>query len=211
MRKAVIVLAIVLLVPALCAADTSLRGRHQLALELGMWNKTSNDYTHVRLTEVHTSVGSNGAMGGISYGHWIQENLAVTLGVRGRLLELSTNVSPLKVVTDEASLSSLGLGMKYYFIPSTLTSNVRPYFKATAGPMIGRQYSTKVGFTVYTEERTEFAFGGQLATGLDIVTGRHFMLGVGFGYNLMSDFDQSIGGIKNFSGPEFALEFSWLI
>ncbi|MCP4600285.1 MAG: hypothetical protein GY847_07095, partial [Proteobacteria bacterium] len=56
----------------------------------------------------------------------------------------------------------------------------------------------------------ETAFGGQLAAGLDFVTGRNFMMSAGFGWNLMSDFNEPIGGSKNYSGPEFSFGFSWL-
>ena|GEM_PF-5282297 len=39
---------------------------------------------------------------------------------------------------------------------------------------------------------------------------RKIFLGANLGYNLMSDFDRTIGGSDNYSGPEFSVGLSFL-
>ena len=40
--------------------------------------------------------------------------------------------------------------------------------------------------------------------------GRHFMVGIQGGFNLMSDFNEPLAGRKNFSGFELSIGASWL-
>jgi hypothetical protein len=200
----------IVLALAVGANAVSLEKRHQLSLKLGMWNQITNTRVEVGLDGVETSVESSGLLGGLAYGNWLQENLALTFCIEGMALEISTDAGVLGVVTETSAVSLMQLGLKYYFIKSTLVSTVRPYFKGSAGPMTGTQSSSRVGLTVVNEERTEYAFGGQIGCGVDFVTSRHFMMGIGMGYNLMSDFGEPIGGSRNYSGPEFGFEFSWL-
>ncbi len=101
-------------------------------------------------------------------------------------------------------------GVKYYLPKSTYGTSVRPFLKAAVGPFMGRQSKTLVFLFVTADSRSETAFGGQLGGGVDFVLSRRFLLGVNLGYNLMSDFDQPIGGSDNYSGPEFSFGLSFL-
>jgi len=83
--------------------------------------------------------------------------------------------------------------------------------KVAVGPFVGQQEKTEEGvFGVIVESRSLTVFGGQVGAGVDFILSRHFMLGVGLGYNLMADFDEPIGGSKNYSGPEFSVGLSFL-
>jgi len=208
--KAIITLTCIVLMLAVSADAISLEKRHQLGLRLGMWNQITNTRTEVGVGGVETSVESSGMLGGIAYGHWLEEHLALTFSIGGMALDISTNTGASGVTTETSAMASMLMGVKYYFAKSTLESSVRPYLKSSAGPFIGSQSSNEVGTTIVNESRTEFAFGGQLGAGVDFVTGRHFMMGFGLGYNLMTDFSEPIGGSKNYSGPEFSFEFNWL-
>ena len=53
-------------------------------------------------------------------------------------------------------------------------------------------------------------FGGQLGGGLDVQMGRHFMVGIQGGFNLMNDFSEPLAGRKNYSGLELSIGASWL-
>ncbi len=208
--KAIITLTCVVLALAVSADAISLEKRHQLALRLGMWNQITDTRTEIGVSGVTTSVESSGLLGGIAYGNWLEENLALTFSVGGMALDISTNTGISGVITETSAITSMLMGVKYYFAKSTLQSSVRPHLRSSAGPFIGSQSSNEVGTTIVNESRTEFAFGGQLGAGVDFVTGRHFMMGFGLAYNLMTDFSEPIGGSKNYGGPEFSFEFSWL-
>jgi hypothetical protein len=208
--KTIVTLACILLATTVSAGTVSLEKRHQLSLRLGMWNQTTDTRTEVGIGGVETSVEASGMLVGIAYGHWLEENLTLTFCLGAMALDISTNTGTSGVKTETSAVSSMLMGVKYYFVKSTLGSSARPYLKGSAGPFIGSQSSVIAGMTTITEERTEFALGGQLGAGVDFVTGRHFMIGFGLGYNLMTDFGDPIGGSKNYSGPEFAFEFSWL-
>lgn len=208
--KVIITLVCIVLMLAVSADAISLDKRHQLALRLGMWNQVTNNRTEIGVGGVETSVGSNGALGGILYGHWLEEHLALTFSIGGLALDISTNTGTSGVTTDISTIGFLLMGVKYYFVRSNLEASVRPYLKSRAGPFIGSQSSSKVGTAIVVEDRTEVAFGGHVGAGVDFVTGRHIMMGFGLGYNLMTDFSEPIGGSKNYSGPEFSFEFSWL-
>ena len=149
-------------------------------------------------------------LGGIAYGHWLEEHLALTVSIRAMALDISTNTGAFGVITETSTITSMLVGVKYYLVKSTLASSVRPNLKGSVGPFIGSQSTTRAGTTTVTESRTENVFGGQLGAGVDFVTGRHFMMGFGLGYNQMADFGNPIGGSENYSGPELSFEFSWL-
>jgi hypothetical protein len=98
------------------AGAQSLEKRHQIGLRIGIWNQTTDTRTETGLGSVTTSVGANGGMGSVFYGHWLQENLALDISV-GRIL----------------------LGVKYYFLKSTYNSSVRPFAHASLGFFNGSQ------------------------------------------------------------------------
>jgi hypothetical protein len=193
------------------AQAQSVARRHQLELRLGLWNLNTDVRTEVDASGVSTSVESSGGLGGIAYGYWPQENLALNLSITGMVADSKTDVGAGGVQSVTAVVAPILLGAKYYFVASTLSSPTRPYLKAAAGPFIGSQSSTNVGTSIAAEQRTEAAIGGQLAGGLDVILGRRVMLGAAIGYNIMSDFGAPIGGSVNYSGPEFNIGISLLL
>lgn len=208
--KILTVTAGVFLILAVNSFALSLENRHQLELNLGMWNQTTSNRTEIGLEGVTTSVGANGFVGGISYGYWLSEGWALNISVDGMLVDMNTHTGIYGVISKSSSISMIRMGFKMYFPYSTFEGKVRPYAKISAGPYIGNQSNTIAGLEVVVEERTEAALGGQLGMGADFVIGNHFMTGILLGYNLMTDFDEPIGGSKNYSGPEFHFGFSYL-
>ncbi len=65
--------------------------------------------------------------------------------------------------------------------------------------------------TVVTESRTEAAFGGEVEAGVSIVLDRKVLATVAAAYDLMTDFNQPIGGSRNYSGPQMTLGLSLLL
>jgi len=208
--KSLVVIICVILMLTVNTFAVSLEKRHQLELNLGMWNQTSTNRTEVGIGGVATSVGANGFVGGISYGHWLSEGIALNISIDAMLIEMNTDAGIFGVVTDNSYVNMIRMGVKLYFPSSTFNGTVRPYAKISAGPYIGSQNSTVVGLNVTIENRTESALGGLLGFGTDFILGNHFMAGVCLGYNLMTDFSQPIGGSINYSGPEFHFGFSYL-
>lgn len=210
MLKSILVICILVLPLSAVAGDISMEKRHQLSLRIGMWNQTTDSRTEIGIDGVKTTVGSNGVLGGVMYGHWLKEDVALTFSISGMALDISTETGVSGVISETSAVSSMLMGVKYYFVNSSLNEAVRPYMKLSTGPFIGSQSNEIVAESIIVESRTEFAFGGQIGAGIDFITSRNFMIGIGGAYNLMTDFSDPIGGSKNFSGPEFAFEFSWL-
>jgi Outer membrane protein beta-barrel domain len=209
-KKAIAVITCVLIMLTVNLGANTLEKRHQIGLNVGMWNQTTDVRTEIGISGVSTSVGTNGATGAIVYGYWFTEGIAMNISVGGMLADVSSSTGTSGVKSNTSHVASILMGTKFYFPPSTFNGSVRPYFKVSAGPYIGSQSSTSVGIDITVESRTEMAIGGQFGLGADFIIGRHFMAGLGFGYNLMTDFDEPIGGSKNYSGPEFNFNFSYL-
>lgn len=192
------------------ASATSLEKRHALTVEFGVWAQTTNTRTEIGIGGVETTVDKNGMLASFGYSHWLQENLALCFDLRVQALDISTNINYYSDNFETSVVSSMLMGFKYYFLKSSLERSTRPFLKLSLGPYIGEQSSESAGTVVLIEKRTEVAYGGHAGFGVDIVTGKHFMLGVNTGYNFMTDFSEPIGGSKNYSGPGFAFSFSWL-
>ena len=188
----------------------SLEKRHQLGLKLGFWNQVTDVRSEVGITSVTTSVESSGPAGAVVYGYWIQPNLALTVCAGSMMADVTSEVSPGTVTAETAVVVRLMMGVKYHFLESSLESQVRPHLIVEVGPFIGSQTKEEVGLTVVTESRSEMAIGSHLGAGTDFLLGRHFILGATVGYNLMTDFEQPIGGSKNYSGPEFSISFAYI-
>ena len=210
MSKITVVIIGLILMLTVNTFAVSLEKRHQLELNLGMWNQTTSNRTEIGFDGVTTSVGANGFVGGISYGYWLSEGWALNISIDGMLIEMDTHTGIYGVITKNSSIAMIRMGTKMYFPHSTFNGNVRPYAKISAGPYIGTQSNTVVGLEIVVEERTQGALGGQLGIGSDFILGNHFMTGILLSYNLMTDFDEPIGGSRNYSGPEFHFGFSYL-
>lgn len=189
----------------------SLEGRHQLELRLGGWSQVTDTGTAVGPSGVETTVSSNGFIGGLAYGHWLQEDLAfrISAGIMAANMDVSASVTG--VDTEFAAVLPFLVGMRYYFPASTRGEQFRPFVGMHAGTFVGGQEITRTGVSVVVEGRTEVAFGGQAEAGVGILLSEKVMATVSFAYNLMQDFEQPIGGSSNYSGPQMTLGFSLLL
>ncbi len=203
-------MAAFVMVQTASASAQSLEKRHQVGVRFGLWNQTTDVRTETSIDGVTTSVGSDGPVGGVFYGHWLQENLFVDVSIGSMGIDIETSIDATGVTSETGFVSQVLMGIKYYPIASTYQSSLRPYVKASVGPFIGSQSRVQSGMVVVTDSRTQMAAGGRLDVGADIILSRHFMLGAAFGYNLMTDFEEPIGGSNNFSGPELSFAFGYL-
>lgn len=208
--KLIVRLACITLTIAVNTSAGVLEKRHYLGIRIGMWSQVADTRTEIGAGLISTTVENSGYMGGVAYGHWLTEGLALNIHVGGVSADMEARVGLLGVSTETAYVGHILVGIKQYFPKSTFSSSVRPFARALIGPFIGSQTRTEVGLVVATESRSESALGGQAAVGLDFVLSRHFLAGMALGYNLMSDFGEPIGGSENYSGPEFSLGFGYL-
>jgi outer membrane protein W len=209
--KFMLVLSAVSVLASGSAAAQALEKRHQIELRVGLWNQVTGTKTEIGLGGVSTTVGGSGFMGGLAYGHWLREHLALKISVGAMAVTIDTEVGTSGVSTRTGSVAPLLVSLKYYFPKSTYGSSVRPFAGAGLGAYIGSQTETGVGLTTTVEARTEAAFGGEPSVGVDFVLGRHTMASVALAYALMTDFNQSIGGSKNYSGLQLTFGFSLVL
>lgn len=203
-------LAILLLMAVSASAQSNfLEGRHQIGLTVGPW--ILDEETMIGSGGVEVNAESNGVVGGISYGYWIHENLAVDLSLSVLTAEFKTTINATGVSTNNAVVVPLLVGFKYYLPGSTYGSSWRPYMKVAVGPYIGSESKTEVGLTVVNDSKTKISYGGFAGAGFDILLSNTIMLGISGGYHLASDFTEPIGGRENISGPEFAIGISLLL
>lgn len=210
LKAIAITVCLVLMMTVISSANT-LEKRHQLELRLGMWNQIADTRVEITDAGVSTSVSSSGLLAGMSYGYWLEEGLALNIGTSVLLARVESTVGIPGVLTENAVVTNVLFGLKRYFPVSSYGSSVRPFARAAVGPFVGQQTYTEVGLLVATESRSEVTFGGQAAVGADFIVSRSIMLGLMLGYNLMADFDEPIGGSKNYSGPELSFGFSFLM
>lgn len=178
--------AILLAVLALSLQAQPLKGKSRIELKGGPW--MINSAVNTGFTGVETSVKSGGILGGIAYGKWLQENLAINISITAFMADLSVKTGVSGVATNNAWVVPILVGVRYYPIPSTLESGWRPYLRAGVGPFIGEESRVKIFTQVIVESRKSTAFGGFLGGGLDILLSKSFILGLDGGYNIMSDF-----------------------
>ncbi|MEZ5357627.1 MAG: hypothetical protein R3F48_02270 [Candidatus Zixiibacteriota bacterium] len=201
--------AVLLFIVSTAQADV-LNGRSRIGLFAGYAGRGGESKVIVSETGVNVSSGTGGAMGGLIFGHWLQENMAVTITISGHAIENDVTSGTSGVTTQTTTIGAIHPGIRYYFPKSALTSSWRPFLSATVGPFIGYEESTEVFTTITVESNTEIAFGAKLGAGLDIQLSRMFMIDVYTGYNLMTDFADPIGGRRNYSSGEFSFGLSYL-
>ena len=193
------------------AGAQSLAGRHKLGLNLGYWSQTASERVEAVSPDVSTSVQGDGFLGGVTYGYWLEEDLALTIESGALALDTETRVTLTTAGTSTAVVGAVLLGLEKYVSGAQDGSSIRPYLGGAVGLYRGSQSEVVAGLTSLVEARAESSFGGRLSAGVDFVLSRRFMTGVAVGYNLMSDFDRPIGGSVNYSGPQMSFDFSILL
>lgn len=216
MRKTRLLLTAVIVVfmVVTSASAGGLKKRHQIELRLGLWNQTTETRTEVRTEPIgttSTTVNSTGFLGGLTYGHWLQENVALNLRVGVLTAEVETETGVYPEITQTATVTQFLLGLKFYLPQADIRAPIRPYAGIFFGSFVGHQARIEEGRSTTVDSRLEAAPGGQISAGVDFILGRRIMTSIAAGYNLMADFDQPVGGSDNYSGTELSFGLSFLI
>ena len=92
---------------SLTSSGQTLEKRHQIELRVGMWNQTTGVRTETNFQGVTTSVESSGALGGVAYGHWLEETLALTISVTALQADVETHTGTRGVISETVSYTHL--------------------------------------------------------------------------------------------------------
>jgi hypothetical protein len=172
-------------------------GRHRLALRLGMW-RTGENAASTPL------VGTDDVVGGLQYTRYLKENLSITFAIEGLESQIGDgSVSTVAVFPVAVRWNPFSFGRQ--------NDGIKPFFSAGVGPVIGESISGYSGYGYLSgNDRTSATVGSFLRAGADFHFARSFAIGADAGYNWLADFDQPVGGRKNYSGFNMSLSIGWL-
>ena len=174
----------------------AVEGRHRLELRLGMWRTGENP-------SVSPFVGTDDVVGGLQYTRYLKENLSITFAIEG--LEAD--------VGDGAVSSVVAFPLAVRWNPLSFgrqSDGIKPFVAAGAGPVLGENVDGYAAPYASTGVRTSATVGSYLRGGADFHFARSFAIGVDAGYNWLADFDQPVGGRRNYSGFSMSLGLGWL-
>jgi hypothetical protein len=187
----------------------SVAGRHSLSFSPGYWSTPSRGPSSA---VVRAGWENNSFSSGMLFTHYLDENLAVTAGFNVLEMGESTVVTREGTFSGSSTLYAIPIGARWF--PERMISRsgtTRPFLAAALGPIIGEAVGSDViGGKVEAGGHTETAALAYLGGGVDFHVSRSFALGLGAGYNLMTDFARSVAGHDNYSGFELRVAFGWV-
>lgn len=201
--------AVVVLLAGVSEGQT-LAKRSRIELQIGIGIQTSAANT-VNSQGVTTDISAQGYLASIGYSYWLSESWAWTANAGVIGVDIATRSGFTEVSSRTAVVTPVLFGVRWYFVPATLEGPHRPYLSAAVGPVIGHEEEETVGTEIVQQSVTKSTVGSRLGAGLDMLLSKRFMLGVQGGYDLMADFEQPIGGRKNYSGAVFGISISLLL
>ena len=133
----------------------------------------------------------------------------ITVGLMAASIDVQTNISG--VSTEFAAIVPVYFGVRYFFPKSSHGKQFRPFLGGSVGTIVGSQESVRTGMTVATESRAVGGFGAEAEAGVSILLGRSVLSSFAVAYDQKTDFSQSIGGSRNYSGPQMTMGISLLL
>jgi hypothetical protein len=191
------------------AIPYAVAGRNRLEVRLGVFNAVDSGTASTR---IRSGVSSGAVVGGVQYTRYINESVAVTLGLEGTEMETVSSVGPEGINSGASGLAAIPVGVRWYPLARARRSDaVKPFIAGGIGPIIGETLDGFVGgSTVMSRSRTTATVGGYVRGGADFHLGRSFALGVDGGYNWMADFAQPVGLKNDYSGFGIGVGVGWL-
>lgn len=188
-----------------CEAGAHEKKRSRVEMRVGYWNPSgSSEATADRLVRQRVE----NLMWSIAYVHQYKENLAMTVRFAGLVVEAGQSWGFSGISQGAIVVMPLLFGVRYEY---PLSSPIRPYLAASAGPYFLNDSGQRVGVSGIAQGvGVQAALGTHLGGGVDFAIGKRFVIGASAGYHLIANFSEAIGGRKNFSGPEVSAGLSFL-
>ena len=201
-RFSSLILAVTVAVPvfarAQSAPDTlSLLGRSTISLGFGLTGARSAT-AGVGETSTHTT----GQVGGMALAHWVRPTVAVEISVAA--LNADASASGARVHANVVTPILFGLSVSPRAL--ALTTSIRPYLSAAAGPYI---HSVSDEFGASASASVEAVPGARLAAGTNWFVSRHFLVGLEGNYHAVGKFDQPDALTEKASGFGMSLSFGF--
>lgn len=186
-------------------------GRHGIELGFGLLDHTAATVTAG--TGGTTTTTSGGGIGGsLTYTYWLADDLGLSAHVGVVSVDATVSAAGGESDVRSASVIPVMFGVKYQPFRFRGADRVRPYLAAAVGPFVGSDAAVSAGTGgASVASHTETALGGRAAIGIDFLASRRVMLGLGAGYRLMADFQQPVGGRRDYSGAELTLAVGLLL
>jgi hypothetical protein len=190
------------------AIPYAVAGRNRLEARLGVLNAGSGTTTG----GIASGVSSGAVVGGFQYTRYINESVAVTVGLEGLELESVSPVGPGGINAGASALAGIPVGVRWYPLARERRADaIKPFITGSIGPIIGETLDSVVGgSTVMSRSHSTATVGGYVRGGADFHLGRSFALGVDGGYNWMADFAEPVGLRNDYRGFGIGVGFGWL-
>jgi hypothetical protein len=182
-------------------------GRYRFEIKLGIWQKD-------RQTLFAAGTGWSNLLGGLQYTHYFTEHTSMFVGIEtiGSEAGSGTSFNLQNSFSGTAEVLAIPIGVRWNPIRTSKPPEaVKPYVSVAVVPAIGEVVGGFVnGNTEISGIYTEGTVGGQVGGGVDFHVSRKISIGLGAGYTWMAKFDQPIGSLRDFSGPEVSVSFGLL-
>jgi opacity protein-like surface antigen len=115
----------------------------------------------------------------------------------------------------QVTIYPVSAGLKFYPLSSIKKSRWRPYVDAGVGLISGIE-DLRIGeyagsmLLVGSGTNTYTTFGWHAGGGIEFVLNRFFVIGADFKYRGVN-FNENVGGLKNYSGPQGTLGISYIL
>jgi hypothetical protein len=207
MRFSTSVVLGMLVLPAVAGAqrgargvDTlSLLGRSAIMAEFGLTGARDATQTATRV-ETHTS----GELGSLVFKHWFRPQVAFEMGIG--VMNADETVTTGFARTN--AIMPLLFGLSVSPASLAISSSVRPYLSAAAGPYF---HSVSVVSGLNASTTTESAAGARFGLGANWFVARHFIVDVQGDYHAVGSFDHpdAVTDKPSGFGLTVGLGFSW--
>lgn len=188
----------------------SFRGSHVIHVNIGLLSDYGVEGT-IATGRISSTTGIDGIIGSVNYDYWVQEELAVGVGIGVVGSEMNTSVNGLRVSLETSSVVPVLFGITYQPTVMNLGENVKAHIFASAGPCIRSVTRSFTGTGMKNETFTETVFGAHLGVGTDFLPGGPFVVGLRGGYYLSTDYDSPGETGSNLNSPEFSLSIGVLL
>jgi opacity protein-like surface antigen len=209
MKRACLIVAslLALTLPAIAGEQpVTLKGSSTIELNFGIWNELKAGQFMIS-TGMEQTAKANGFLGGLTYCYWTREYLAVSL--TGSLLSTKASSTiywaqlgvrmPSRTYQNTTTAIAILAGVRYFIPRSEPGDHIRSYLSIAVGSFMGFESNNT---PLVQSAHSKASFGGRVGAGVDFFIGSKVKVDASFGFNAMTDFQNTIGARKNFNGGD---------